>query len=52
MISVANSFEGNALLRGELQIDAINSNFENFESALHMKSVGMPLLKTYNIVIL
>ena len=28
---------------GELQIEAINSNFENFESALYMKSVSMPL---------
>ena len=31
------------LLRGELQIDAINSNFENFESAFYMKSVSMSL---------
>ena len=31
------------LLRGELQKDSINSNFENFESALYMKSVSMPL---------
>ena len=30
------------LLRGELQIDAINSNFENLESAFYMKSVSMP----------
>ena len=34
---------GNVLLRGELQIDAINSKFENFESSLYMKSVSMPL---------
>ena len=33
----------NVLLRGALQIDAINSNFESFESALYMKSVSMPL---------
>ena len=32
------------LLREELQIDAINSNFENFESAFYMKSVSMPLI--------
>ena len=31
------------MLRGELQIDAINSNFKNFESALCMKSVSMSL---------
>ena len=31
------------LLRGEQQINAINSKFENFESALYMKSVSMPL---------
>ena len=35
------------LLRGELQIDAINSNFENFESTLYMKSVSMPLKFCY-----
>ena len=30
---------------GELQIDEItDSNFENFESALYMKSVSMPLI--------
>ena len=29
-------------LWGELQIDTINSNFDNFESALYMKSVSMP----------
>ena len=28
---------------GELQIDAKNSNFENFKSALYMKSGSMPL---------
>ena len=28
---------------GKLQIDAKNSNFEIFESALYMKSVSMPL---------
>ena len=33
--------------RGELQIDAINSNFENFESSLYMKSVSMPLIKAF-----
>ena len=36
-----NSFGGNVLLRGELQIDAKNSNFENFKSALYMKSGSM-----------
>ena len=30
-------------LEGKLQIDAKNSNFEIFESALYMKSVSMPL---------
>ena len=34
----------NVLLRGELQIDPLNSNFENFESALDMKSVSIPLI--------
>ena len=33
---------GNVLLR-ELQIDAQNSNFEQFESDLYMKSQSMPL---------
>ena len=36
---------GNVLPRGDLQIYVINSNFENFESALYMKSVSMPLNK-------
>ena len=36
---------GNVPLRGELQKDEINSKFENFESSLYMKSVGMPLRK-------
>ena len=31
--------------RGELQIDAKNSNFEIFESAFYMKSGSMPLSK-------
>ena len=44
-----NSFWGNALLRGELQIDAINSNFEKFTCALYMKSVSMSL--TGNITV-
>ena len=35
---------GNVLLRGELQIDANNSNFKNFESAMYMKSGSMPLI--------
>ena len=35
---------GNVLLRGELQKDTINSNFDNFESTLYMKSVSMPLM--------
>ena len=34
---------GNVLLRGELQINAINSNFDNFKSALYVKSVGIAL---------
>ena len=34
---------GNVLFRGQLQIDAINSNFDNFESTLYLKSVSMPL---------
>ena len=42
MIS-AKFLRGNVLLRGELQIDAIDSNFENCEIALYMKSVSMPL---------
>ena len=33
---------GNVLLKGELQIDTLNSNSDNFESALYMKSVSMP----------
>ena len=33
----------NMLLRGELQIDAINLNFESFMSALYMKLANMPL---------
>ena len=36
LISYGNDFSLiRLLLRGELQIDAINSNFENFESALY-----------------
>ena len=31
-----------AYLGGEIQIDAINSNFENLKSAVYMKSVTMP----------
>ena len=34
---------GNVLLYRKLQIYAKNSNFENFESALYMKSMSMPL---------
>ena len=34
---------GNAFLGGKLQIDAKNSNFAIFETALYMKSVNMPL---------
>ena len=33
---------GNELLDGKLQMYAKNSNFENFESTLNMKSVSMP----------
>ena len=36
---------GNVLLRGELQRDATNSYFDNFESALYSKSGSMPLKK-------
>ena len=47
LISLGNDYSltplGNVLLRGELQIDVINSNIENFESTLYMKSVSMPL---------
>ena len=32
-----------ASLIGESTTDAINSNFDNFESALYMKSVSMPV---------
>ena len=32
---------GNVLLRGELQIDAINSNLYNFENTLYMKAVSI-----------
>ena len=42
MIS-AKFLEGNVLLGGNLQIDAKNSNFDNFERALYMKSVSMSL---------
>ena len=42
MIS-AKFLQGNVLLGGKQQIDAKNSNFESFESALCMKSVNMPL---------
>ena len=38
----------NVLLGGKLQINAKNSNFEIFESALHMKSVSMPLSTLQN----
>ena len=42
MIS-ANFLWGNVFFGGKLQIDANNSNFEIFESALYLKSVSMPL---------
>ena len=35
---------GNVFIGGKLQIDAKNSNFEIFESALYLKSVSMPLI--------
>ena len=41
---------GNLLLRGEVQIDAINSYFDNFQGSLHIKSVSMPL--NINVVFL
>ena len=34
---------GNVLLAGKFQIEAKDSNFEIFESALYMKSVSIPL---------
>ena len=34
---------GYVFFEGKLQIDAKNSNFEIFESALYLKSVSMPL---------
>ena len=37
--------------RVELQIDAINSSFENSESTLFMKSVSAPLMHIYNFEI-
>ena len=40
---------GNVLIRGELQIYTINSKFENFESALYMKSVSIPLNKNMHV---
>ena len=42
MISVKLVWE-NVLFEGKLQVYAKNSNFENFESTLYMKSVIMPL---------
>ena len=36
---------GNVFFGGKLQIDAKNSNFEFFESALYLKSVSMPLMR-------
>ena len=36
---------GSVLLRGELQIDAKNSNSDIFESDLNMKSGSMPLME-------
>ena len=39
-----NSFGGNILLREELQIDTINFNYENFECALYITSMSMPLI--------
>ena len=39
-----NSFGGKVLLRVELQTDD-KFNFENFESALYVESVSMPLIQ-------
>ena len=39
----------NVFLRGELQKDTLNSNFEKFESTLFMKSLSMPLRWRYRI---
>ena len=36
-----NSFRGNVLIKEELQFDAINSIFKDFENALYTKSVSM-----------
>ena len=38
---------GNVLLRGELQKDTKNSNFNNFESTLYSKSEYVPLICTH-----
>ena len=44
-------FQPNSLIRGELQKDAINSNFKNLnDNALYMKSVSMPLREGYKIL--
>ena len=42
---------GNVIFGGKLQIDAKNSNFEIFENALYLKSVSMPLISVYSIVV-
>ena len=38
------------LLRGDLEIDAKNSNFEIFESILYMKAGSIPLMVNSHIV--
>ena len=38
---------GNVFFGGKLQIDAKNSNFKIFESALYLKSVSMPLIPSF-----
>ena len=43
----AKSVWGNVLLEGKLQIDAKNLYFDNFESALYIKSGSMPLIRTF-----
>ena len=50
MIS-ANFLWGNVLQGGKLQIDANNSNFDSFESALYMKSVSMSLSQIYTTIL-
>ena len=47
VISAKSLNGGNVLPGRKLQIDAKNLNFEIVESALYMKSVSMPLMRSY-----